>query len=67
MNNKYNTALIMFAVLAVFGIVMATATVLLPLIQQAHAKGQPGCFFTGRFGQTPQEHSRLICPGTGKP
>jgi hypothetical protein len=37
-----NAALIMFAVIAAFGLVMATAAVWLPIIQQAHAKGKPG-------------------------
>jgi hypothetical protein len=32
----------MFAVIAAFGLVMATAAVWLPIIQQAHAKGKPG-------------------------
>jgi hypothetical protein len=42
-----NTALIMFAVIAAFG--MATATVVMPILNEAHAAGKPA--FAPRCGQ----------------
>ena len=39
-----NTALTIFAVLAAFGLVMATAAVILPIVQQANAVARkPSC------------------------
>ena len=37
-----NTILLMFAIVAAFGVVMATVTAVLPILQQAHAIRGPG-------------------------
>jgi hypothetical protein len=63
MNSKNNnTALIVIAVIAAFGLVMATAAVL-AIVPQAHALGRPACSTTktnqcgleaqGQFGSHP--------------
>ena len=64
MNSKNNnTALIVIAVIAAFGLVMATAVAVLAIVPQAHAAGQPACSTTkskqcglearGQFGHHP--------------
>jgi hypothetical protein len=64
MNSKNNnTALIVIAVIAAFGLVMATAAAVLAIVPQAHALGRPACSTTktnqcgleaqGQFGSHP--------------
>jgi hypothetical protein len=66
MNSKNNnTALIVIAVIAAFGLVMATAVAVLAIVPQAQAKGATVVQTNGGFVQTPSgqanNHGHLTC------
>jgi hypothetical protein len=59
-----NTILLVFAIVAAFGVVMATATALLPILQQAQAQG-PAC--RPPDAGSGQKPTFIPCKGLGRP
>jgi hypothetical protein len=59
-----NTAFIMFAVMAAFG--LATATIVIPILNEAHAAGAP-CFRQDCREDHPTRFNHPGGPGGGPP